>query len=246
MTMLPRFRAAMTRPAAWVKKNAPSRLTAINRRQSSGAISSSGRTIKMPALATAPVSPPRSASTMFTHAETASGSVTSRASPRARPPDCSISAATSAAPAPLMSDTATAQPSLAMRNAIARPMPRPAPVMASAPAICSPCVLSVAPDSAPPAAWNLYMNFAATISVRHRTRRGGSPRRDAKSGAVGSPYADPVSTKATRGSSCSSNSPTRSGPSSSSAAKTRAATTLSAVTSTPRHTGSNGSKRAKP
>ena len=138
--MLPFPRGAITRPAAWQKKNAPSRLTAITRRHSSGETSSNGRMVMMPAFATAPVSPPRSASTSFTQADTASGSVTSNASPRARTPVCSISAATAAALSPLISDTATAQPSRAMRNAIARPMPRPAPVMASAPAISSPCV----------------------------------------------------------------------------------------------------------
>jgi len=105
--------------------------------------------VMMPAFATAPVSPPRSASTSLTQAATASGSVTSSASPRARRPVCSISAATAAALSPLISDTATAQPSRAMRNAIARPMPRPAPVMASAPAIWSPCVWFLAPGAAP-------------------------------------------------------------------------------------------------
>src|SRR5262249_5636358 len=85
----------------------------------------------MPALLTRTSIFPNSATVRATSPSTWSAFVTSLAPAIARRPSARASAAPSSAVSALRSESATSQPSRASRSAIARPIPRPAPVISA-------------------------------------------------------------------------------------------------------------------
>ena len=131
MTILPPPRAAIRAATGCTKWNVPSKFTDITSRQTLGVNSRNGCIRITPALATAPESPSRWSSTSATQASTAAWSVTSNSWAVALPPAAQTSSATVCAAPPSRSEIATIQPWDAKCSAVARPIPRPAPVIAT-------------------------------------------------------------------------------------------------------------------
>ena len=113
--------------AALVQRNGPVRLTARIRFQSSSVVSSSGAKLAMPALLMSASSRPKRCASASMAAFTAPASETSQHSAIAssgRPSAVTASASCLSS----MSSSATRQPSFRNRVAVARPIPRAAPV----------------------------------------------------------------------------------------------------------------------
>ncbi len=124
------------------------RFTASIASQSSGFVPTTGPNDAVPAAVTSTSRRPKSATVCSTSATTAASCVTSVGTASARPPAALIAAATSAICWRVRAASTTAAPSRANASAIARPMPRPAPVtIATWPSIDRPAVISRAPDA---------------------------------------------------------------------------------------------------
>ena len=132
-TSRPRRRSRIPASAGCSVRNAPVRLTSSSCRQAAGAtFSARAMWSTIAALATtAPIGPSSPAARPWAAAE-AAASVTSHVSASARPPTCSIARAV-ASTSRSRSQAATAHPSLASRSAMARPIPRAAPVTSAQP-----------------------------------------------------------------------------------------------------------------
>ena len=141
LTILPLPAATMTRAAACSAKYRPFRLMPTCTSQSSSVASRRERARATPALLTSTSRrPPPQSTTASTMARTAAMSSMSTTNGRAPPPPApplpapplpaaaEIDAATDAAVSGLRSATATRAPSCANREAMAAPMPCPAPV----------------------------------------------------------------------------------------------------------------------
>ena len=114
---------------------APLRLVSSTRSQSASPVSSSGLSMTMPALFTRIEIGPSPASAAAIPSAMAAGSVTSRTTARASPPDASIEAASSDRGPARRAASATLAPALARVRANRRPSPPEAPVtMATWPA----------------------------------------------------------------------------------------------------------------
>src|SRR3954447_18278505 len=137
VTMLPPPPSTMIWPAARIVLNVPVRFTPTSSANSLSVYSSSGFAVPVPALVTRSVSPPMRLAASCTALVTPSASRTSTS--KAIPP---TSFATSLAPSPLRSITATAAPSCAKRRQVSAPMP-------DAPAVMTARRPSSAPTSVP-------------------------------------------------------------------------------------------------
>src|SRR6056297_430791 len=117
------------RSAARVTRKAPSRCTLMTLLQSENASLCTGSMCWMPALANAISRPPHFSTMAATPSSTACSFVTSIARAMAVPPAFSMASTASWALSRVKSATATLAPSRPYCSAIARPMPRPAPVI---------------------------------------------------------------------------------------------------------------------
>ena len=138
-----RFRA-MIRAARELHKNAPVRLTAMTRSHQASSASRKWRIVSVsPALLTSTSTVPKRRTAVSITPSTWAGTETSAAAAAADPPRAVIAAATASAPAGATSLTTTCAPSSPKRTAIARPMPRAAPVtIATLPCIRVPTVIT--------------------------------------------------------------------------------------------------------
>src|SRR6185503_6617621 len=132
LTMRPLLRAIMCGIACLAQRNAPVTFTASVRSQSARSMSTT-RSVgpPTPALLTRMSSPPSSASVAATTDFTAASSATSASAVATRPPALRISAAVASSVSRRVAASITAAPSETKRSAIARPMPRPPPVMSA-------------------------------------------------------------------------------------------------------------------
>src|SRR5215213_6857333 len=143
--IFPPVPCAIIRSAAACRhQTTPNTLTSNIRARSSRVISRRVLTCAMPAFATITSTLPSSRAARSTSANTASRSVTSAGTAIALPPAPVISSATPSAVDLSRSFTATVCPSRASLSAIARPMPRPAPVTTAV------VTVSPRPAGAPP------------------------------------------------------------------------------------------------
>ena len=138
-TIAPLPRAAIGRPASCVQRKTPVRLTASTCCQVSSASSSSGPTAAVPAWATQTSMCPAPATQASTAARTSARRLTSPTTVIAREPS---PAAARASSSPSRSNITTVAPSAWNRCAMARPMPRAAPVttipLSVNPVMCAP------------------------------------------------------------------------------------------------------------
>src|SRR6476469_127768 len=127
--MWPARRACIGASTAWMSRNGAIRLMSSAAAKSLGSSASTGRSAKAPALLTSTSGAPPNASVIVTTAAaTAAPSARSQLTGRARGPSACASARSVASVRAIM---ATCAPAACNRRAIARPMPRDAPVTAA-------------------------------------------------------------------------------------------------------------------
>ena len=127
-TMHPRCWRIITRPAAWLAKNVPSRFTARVKSKSSTRTSSAAFAGPRPTLLTRMSRRPKCATVSSTARETSSSRVMSICKGNARRPVASISFVSLPPVVTSRKPSATSAPAWARANEIARPRPRAAPV----------------------------------------------------------------------------------------------------------------------
>ena len=129
LMMRPARRARMCGRKAWIAVKTDVRFTSSVLRHSSGVSSRKGRNTAHPALFTRMSTAGNAASAAAAIRRTSSGSATSHRHHSARRPSARIPAAVSSSSGAVRAARNTSQPSRAKASAMARPMPRPAPVM---------------------------------------------------------------------------------------------------------------------
>src|SRR5579884_2783077 len=152
--MLPLRWASITRPAAWQAKKTALRLVSMTASQSASVRSTAGPRRLIPATLTSTSSRPKASTVLVTIACTWAISATSVGSASARVPSCSASAAQDSNASTVRLASASVAPARPSPSAIARPIPRDAPVTsATLPSSRNSSTATLLPRGFAPRAW---------------------------------------------------------------------------------------------